>query len=401
MQSAYLCMVTPDNHNKYYKMIPHVPDASHFTVEYGRVGASGMKKIYPFHTWDKIYQEKLNKGYTNQSHLHNIVVDIMVGNGYKPIDDAVVHELISRLLAYADEKLKSSYKISEESVTQSMIEVARDYVDDLSYEESVIAFNEILLKLFSVLPRKMKNVDDYLAKSQDDFLEIIDREESLLDIMAGKVRSYVSSAKASGKSTILESYGIEVRECNHDEKEMIKKFLTEESSCIFKNAYYVKNIETEEKFNVYCQQNRIDKKDIHFLYHGSRNENWLYILRDGLKIRPKKKVVRTGAMFGTGLYFAKRAKKSIGYTSFGYWTKGNSNTGFLAVYKVAYKNPYRVFSHISRYTQFSNKDMVKMGCDALYADSSQGMLLNDEIIIYNDEQATIRYLIEVENKKGN
>lgn len=54
MNATYLLMVTPEgNHNKFYRMLPNFPDDSHFTVEWGRVGATAIKKIYSMAAWDK------------------------------------------------------------------------------------------------------------------------------------------------------------------------------------------------------------------------------------------------------------------------------------------------------------------------------------------------------------
>lgn len=47
---------------------------------------------------------------------------------------------------------------------------------------------------------------------------------------------------------------------------------------------------------------------------------------------------------GYGLYFAPRARKSVGYTSLrgSYWAGGHSNYGFMALYEVVYGKPYDV-----------------------------------------------------------
>lgn len=185
--------------------------------------------------------------------------------------------------------------------------------------------------------------------------------------------------------------------CTMDEIRHIKKYLGKESENKLKSAFYVKNEVTEAHFYDYCSKNQITEKDIHYLYHGSRNENWWNILIQGLSLRPKKSVVRTGAMFGHGLYFALRAKKSIGYSSLkgSYWSGGTSLTGFLAVYKVAYKNPFNVYRHTPEYKLFTKENVHRLGADAILASKDQGMLVNDEVVVYDDKQATIRYLIEL------
>ena len=66
-----------------------------------------------------------------------------------------------------------------------------------------------------------------------------------------------------------------------------------------------------------------------FLWHGSKNENWLNILGTGLKLNPNATI--TGKMFGKGIYFAPSATKSAGYTSMtgSYWANGRSNRAFM------------------------------------------------------------------------
>lgn len=63
---VYLVMVTTNNNNKYYRMIPH---GDTFEAEYGRVGASCQHASYSMSQWNKKYNEKIKKGYVDQTHL--------------------------------------------------------------------------------------------------------------------------------------------------------------------------------------------------------------------------------------------------------------------------------------------------------------------------------------------
>ena len=63
---VYLVMVTVNNNNKYYRMVPR---GDFFDVEYGRVGATCQHASYPIRQWDKKYNEKIKKGYVDQTHL--------------------------------------------------------------------------------------------------------------------------------------------------------------------------------------------------------------------------------------------------------------------------------------------------------------------------------------------
>ena len=56
MEYKYLVMVTSDNHNKYYEMIP---EGSSFTVKYGRVGANPQVRSYSEYEFDRKYNENI------------------------------------------------------------------------------------------------------------------------------------------------------------------------------------------------------------------------------------------------------------------------------------------------------------------------------------------------------
>ena len=134
------------------------------------------------------------------------------------------------------------------------------------------------------------------------------------------------------------------------------------------------------------------EKDIHYLYHGSRNANWYGIMTQGLILHPN--AIHTGSMFGHGLYFANKARKSTGYSSLaGYstWARENEEKGYIAVYKVLYSNPRHISKWKRDYTAF-NKSRIKPN-DALFAHRGAD-LYNDEIIIYDEKQVTLQYIIE-------
>ena len=82
---VYLLMVTRNNNNKYYKMIPH---GDIFEVEYGRVGATCQHASYSMSQWDKKYKEKIKKGYVDQTHL---VQDLIQKEPVKSNDGCTSH----------------------------------------------------------------------------------------------------------------------------------------------------------------------------------------------------------------------------------------------------------------------------------------------------------------------
>lgn len=70
----------------------------------------------------------------------------------------------------------------------------------------------------------------------------------------------------------------------------------------------------------------------------------------------------------------------------------------MALQEVAYGVPYDVHSFDSKFYNFNYEALrkAKSNADCLHAHAGS-MLQNDEIIVYNQAQTTIKYLIEIGN----
>ncbi len=402
IKPRYLVMVTATaNNNKYYKQIPH---GDSWTAEYGRVGSSPQKRDYPMSQWDKKYREKIAKGYVDQSDLVEdlIQVEKPKKSEYKEIENKVIAEIVEKLQSMARKAISDNYTISSNKVTHAMVDEAQNVITSLLTITNIEEFNNTLLNLFTVIPRKMSNVHDYLASSKDDFAKIIEKEQDLLDVMKGQVveKTVVEESEESteqqNEKTILETLGLVFEECDKNDIARIK---TELGTCAdkFDCAWRVSNIKTKERFDKFVKDN--DIKDVRLLFHGSRNENWWSIINTGLVLKPTNAVI-TGKMFGYGIYYAPKAEKSMGYTSFGYWTRGNSSEGYMALMEVAYGKPYDVHAFDSKYYNFNYDRLQEVlpGANCLHAHAGS-MLRNDEIIVYKEDQCTIKYLIRLKNNK--
>ena len=397
----HLVMVTAGaNNNKYYDMTPH---GDSWTATYGRIGSGSQTRTYPMSQWNSKYNEKINKGYVDQTDLVKdlISTEKPKQSEYKEIENKVIAEIVERLQAMARKAISENYTISSNKVTQAMVDEAQTILTSLLSIEDKSEFNNTLLKLFTVIPRKMGSVRSYIAQDDTQFAKIISREQDLLDIMKGQVVQKqvieeVKDDKPLYDRTILEQLGLEFEECTVEDVARIKVAL---GSCSDKyhKAWKVKNIRTQKRFDDFVKDNNI--KDVRLLFHGSRNENWWSIINSGLVLRPTNAVI-TGKMFGYGIYYAPKAKKSLGYTSLSgsYWANGNSSSGFMALIDVAYGKPYDVHSFESRFHTFDYAALQKAcpGANCLHAHEGS-MLRNDEIIVYKEEQCTIKYLVELKN----
>lgn len=390
-------MVTAHNNNKYYKM---TPNGDHFDVEYGRVGGGKQTASYSILLWDKKYNEKIAKGYVDRTDL---VKELIVkekpktSDGYRQIENHAIAEIVERLQLMARKAVAENYTISSSKVTMAMVDEAQRVLASLLNCAEVDEFNKTLLELYGVIPRKMSNVASYMAQDKKEFGKIIEREQDLLDVMKGQVyvppKVETSDPVDEGDETILEAKGLVFEEATAEDIMKIKACL---GSCAdkFYRAWRVKNLSTQKKFDEYVREGNIETK---LLWHGSRNENWWSIVGSGLVLKPTNAVI-TGKMFGYGIYFATKARKSLGYTSLtgSYWARGNSSSAFMGLYEVAYGKPYDVYSFESRFHTFDYKALQQAcpGANCLHAHEGQ-MLRNDEIIVYNECQTTIKYLVEL------
>ena len=399
IKPRYLVMVTASaNNNKYYKQIPH---GDNWTAEYGRVGSSPQRREYPMSQWESKYKEKIRKGYVDQSELVEdlIQIEIPEKSKYKEIENQAIAEIVKRLQDMARKTISENYNISSNKVTHAMVDEAQSILTSLLEVQTKKEFTAILLHLSSVIPRKMGNVKDYLADSQSDFIKIIQKEQDLLDVMKGQVVEKQTIEESDQtveqvENTILDQLGLVFEECDSKDIAIIKDAL---GSCSdkFYRAWRVKNIKTQERYDRFVRENNI--KNTKLLFHGSRNENWWSIINTGLVLRPTNAVI-TGKMFGYGLYYAPKARKSLGYTSLSgsYWARGNASFGFMALMDVAYGKPYDVYSFDSKYYNFNYERLQEScpGANCLHAHEGS-MLRNDEIIVYKEDQCTIHYLIEL------
>ena len=402
---VYLVMVTTSNNNKYYRMLAN--DNGTFTVEYGRVGSSCQTRTYPMNQWDKKYNEKIRKGYVDQTHLVEDLIKVQKPktnkSEYREIEDKAIGEIVKRLMNMAHQKVQQNYKVESNQVTMAMVEEAQKIIDRLVTRDTVKDFNEDLLELFTVIPRKMSNVSSHLAKNNNDFARIIKDEQDLLDVMRGQVvtnitREDTEDVKENETSihneTILEAMGLTFEPVTDTEIEMIKSKLGD-CKDKFYQAWRVTNQKTQKRFDNFVKESYI--KECKLFWHGSRNENWWSIINTGLVLRPTNAII-TGKMFGYGIYYAPKARKSLGYTSLSgsYWARGNSNSAFMALMDVAYGKPYDVYSFSSEYYDFNYDKLQKKspGANCLHAHAGN-MLRNDEVIVYKEEQCTIKYLVEL------
>lgn len=159
-------------------------------------------------------------------------------------------------------------------------------------------------------------------------------------------------------------------------------------------VFKVRNRKTEALFDKNFKSVDGKKQKTQLFFHGSRSQNWIFILEQGLKIRPSG-AVHTGSMFGDGVYFADDADKSLGYTDNGRWVNGRSSGSvYMGVYKVRVGNQ-KVLGGNDYGTSNLHRTLDHKTYCSVYAQKGNQGLRKSEFIIYNHDQSTIQYLLKV------
>ena len=391
-----LICVTANNNNKYYYMTDL--NNGSFKVQYGRVGGSETVLTYPMRDWDKKYNEKIKKGYIDVTEK----IATVKRQSELDIEDKDVKDLIQFLMDCARQSIKRDYIISADEVTQQQIDEVENYlhimnqtvVNSSSYiKPSYAIVNNYLKQIYSIIPRKMYDTRNFFAGDDSYTLDwlnnLLKDEQQRLDTL----KSQISLNKIDSEKITLNDLGFTCEVAPEEDREFIRN--NTDFRLTNHKVFKISNNATEAVFN----PNKLKTK---LLYHGSRNENFLSILQTGLKIRPKG-VQTTGSMFGDGIYAANKARKSIGYTSLrgSYWAGGSSNKAYLAIFEFATGKEWKVLdkqSWSSWMSRIDKQQVTSKGYDSVFAQGGAD-LRNDEYIVYDSTQVTIRYLIELKEER--
>ena len=383
--TVYLTKIDPKWNNYKFYQLEQV--GASVVATYGRIGSDSSDRYgKKTHTYDsRMYyiklSEKLAKGYIDQSSLFLGKEAREVKEEVKPAH-TTSQKLYSALLGYAKNYVEKNI-VSSVIVTEEMVKESQKILSHIGNLKSVSAFNKWLEKLLVVAPRRIDGtkewgVKSWLASSKEDFARIIEREEDLVNSMRA-VSTPVSNL-GFGKS-------IEVYEATEKQREKVIKRLNPQLQNKVKTVYRVIPHKQKEKFDRYVEENHIHH--IKELWHGSRNCNWLSIIKNSLQLNPNAQI--TGKMFGQGIYFAPQSLKSWGYTSYHgtRWARGGSDTAFMGLYAVAYGKPKNVTSALS--SGFCKRDLGSYNCVHAHAGAA---LLNDEIVFYDEAAILLNYIVE-------
>lgn len=385
-----------------------------FTISSGatnvRFGANKARKtLLSADEWEGLLQSRLRHRWVVLSTEKAEIKEYTKNVGFKEIASEAVANIIEILHAAADEFYDQSFSVKVEDIPQKDLDKANDIIADLSKKNrSVASFNQKLLELWTIIPRPMNKMKKFIASSEKDFDKILVRETETLQFLEDQIRLANDSANIDERKTILEANNLELTEASEDEIAYVKSLMTDKADRISR-VFRAKNHTTEATFDAFCRENSCTEANggIQHLFHGSNVSNWWSIFLNGLYLDPAKikaDVQICGKVFGYGIYFAPYAGKSLGYSGGG-WRPSDASKQYLAVFKVATGKPYDIYKEGGKvprhWTDFHEDHPDRLCCWATRGTSSVDnpdlwRLNYDEVIVYQQEQCTIEYLIEME-----
>jgi poly [ADP-ribose] polymerase len=370
-------------------------------IEYGRVDSTSTKLTKPMSEWSKLYREKTKKGYKDVTHLvtEKVVDEIEeVDEVLAKLDEAKVNAFLDLMQKYTDGLVKNTYSVTYKSVTVEQVKKAQAILDEFDKlnKKDEKAVNEKLLELYTVIPRKMERVQNYLLPVLD-LDKALEKEQDNIDAMSAKVQMY-EQEKANSKDnkdkpvkvkqTVLDVLGLKSMTEIKSNKELDYLVNQVGGRTRIEGIFELEKPAENKTFDTWMSKQK--NVQTRTLIHGTRCSSVLSILKQGLKIRPSGNFQFSGKVYGNGNYFSEVVQKSLGYT-------GYDNDKILLVYEVHTGNPF-VYDGWYRGNSFTldYKNLQQRGFDSTYVKAGNG-LLNSEIIAYNEEQCRIKYIIWLKN----
>jgi poly [ADP-ribose] polymerase len=277
----------------------------------------------------------------------------------------------------------------QSTCTPSLINEARDYLTKMKNMTSLIELNEMAIKVFTSIPRKMSKVQNHLLTTPSDKTNFINNELDMLESMDS------SNIIHTNNTDTLSELNISFRECNSVEYSDIEKLImpTAPHRTRIHKCYAVINTNTQKNFDDWLNKSKDKRTQI--LMHGTRNANIFSIAKSGLFVRPPKGTTTTGSNYGYGIYHSAHTGKSLNYTGY-----DSDSIFFLQDVHIGKQYSYdgwyedgkdKVFKTTN---DLSYKGMQNVGCDSLYVVARRGgRLMNSEYVVYNAPQTTVKYIV--------
>ena len=430
VRSEKFIMVESDNnHNKCWYIEEH--DNGMIRTTWGRVGNSLSITEKQFGSsaskeYDKLVKSKLKKGYTKLRTIDSSSTADIKNIQKKTLEDIALKEIV---FDKADNQIKSMIQVFCQAnihaitsstnitfnsmtgvfqtpcgvVTLDAINDARnilnkiyDLVKDRDFGHDFIRYTE---QYCMIIPQKVHGhlVCTKIFRDEKD----VHKQNDVLDSLKDSIEMLEQLNNQKDEDKTVEEHKLfncEIKKVT-DEKviENIKKLFNKTHQNIHacrnlkvKTVYEI-NIESMTKAYNNTKEAWIKAgKDLNEqeLWHGTKKQNIISIMKNGMIIPPANASHCTGRMFGSdGLYFSDQSTKSLNY-AYGWWSGSRDANCYMFLNKVLMGKSYTP----NGYTGCSN---IPSGYDSIFAKAGVSGVQNNEMVV-PPNQVCPEYLIEFE-----
>lgn len=398
-----------DNHNKWWQI--SLNDDMSCLTQWGRVGYgnSSQSKLFTeigSRGFDRKIREKERKGYVkidivpdsggtmiHTNNLQEVARRELVTNG-----DPVLSRLIDQLVASNIHAITSNTKITYNSssclfttplgiVTLDSIQSARIWLDMIA--NRLNGSGDLVNPVNQYLRLIPQNVGMRLNISElFPDIDAVQKQSDILDSLEASYTAVTTMpvSNISDFAPVEKIFDVDIKVINGT-SEASKAVDWFESTKKRQHGYdniHVINV-FSIRINDMIKNFRKDLLPVKQVSHGTNEANLLSVLKSGLKINPPSTARKAGSMMGNGCYGAINSTKSLGY-SLGRWNQGGvGNSAWLFLADFALGKIYK--------TKRSEPNGPPSGYDSLWAEAGF-QLLNDEIVVYKENQVNLTILLE-------
>lgn len=422
----FIMVESGNNHNKCWYIEEH--DNGLIRTTWGRVGnaLSTTDKQFGMNSskeYDKLVKSKLKKGYTKLRTIDSASSSSISNIQKKNLEDIALKEIV---FDKADNQIKSMIQVFCQAnihtitsstnitfnsttgvfqtpcgvVTLDAINDARnilnkiyDLVKDRDFGYDFIHYTE---QYCSIIPQKVhgrlictkifRDLKD--VQKQNDVLDSLKDSIETIEQMKNSENDTNSSEepklfnceikKVTDKNVIdkIKKLYQKTHQSIHACRNLKVKTVYEITINSMKTAY--ENTKTEwEKLGKELNEQE--------LWHGTKKQNIISIMKNGMIIPPANASHCTGRMFGSGLYFSDQSTKSLNY-AYGWWSGTRDNNCYMFLSKVLMGKSYTPKG-------WSGCNSIPKGYDSIFAKAGVSGVQNNEMIVMPN-QVCPEYLIE-------
>lgn len=455
-ESMLILVSAAANSNKFYHVTLSADGV--VTKRYGRVGVEGVTNTERTGQagYNKIINQKLRKGYqetavvadsstaiAKNDNLSEIAKKALISEGGT---NSVLEELVDTLVRLNNHDILETsgglIKVNSDGlmttplglINQSSIQAARNILATL--ERTPVSNPQFVPQLeeyLRLIPQKVGSKrgwyetffdKDNTFAAQQEFLKQLSESLALRE---ERKKAAVEAAASSGKTDeelaakYENLFKIKVRLLEDDKEFSRINDLFEAGKSRHHHASVNLKLKrvyalTDEESVARYEELKNELGNVKTLWHGTRANNVLSILRKRLFSPPVSgsSIQIQGRLFGSGVYLApalagplsdygKTGKpkpipggstKSLNYSVGGIWDRGARDTRCFMFLTESVLG--REFSPDARYGYSDDRIQRSKKYDSIHAYANRAGLMNDEVIIWNAEQISIRYLCEFE-----